>query len=295
MRDEIKFVDLCWRMLAQGRRLRTINTVQKNLKNKALAWLLHHTPTGPAVAALALTTILAGSAPAANLVINGSFDDLLVPGFSAEIGDRFPSQQLTGWSSGGYNFVLTPGSADTTGATGEYGSLKLWGPGNGENNGMGPTSPDGGNYVALDGAFAQGPIQQVVNGLTPGKATTVSFWFAGAQQNGYTGPTTEQFAVSLGSSTQFTAILNNVSHGFTGWQRESFTFIPTSASEVLSFLAIGTPGGEPPFSLLDGVTTDSAPEPTTWALAILSFGALTVLLWIRRKRAGSAQNESSAN
>src|SRR5579875_1665329 len=65
---------------------------------------------------------------AANLVTNGDFEQLLVPGVSSEFGDRLPSQQVTGWTTNGYNFVFTPGTADTSGAAGEFGNLALWGP-----------------------------------------------------------------------------------------------------------------------------------------------------------------------
>lgn len=199
-------------------------------------------------------------------VVNGGFEQTLI-NQSAEFGNRYSSQQVTGWTTGGYNFVYLPGTADTTGAKSEYGNTQLWGPGNGSANGL-TSSPAGGNYLALDGAYAQGPVSQTLTGLTVGAATTVSFYFAGAQQYGYTGVTTEQIEVLLGGDSLYTQVLTDTSHGFTGWQTESMTFTAKSTTEVLSFLAIGTPGGEPPMSLLDGVSvTDTAvPEPSSLAL-----------------------------
>jgi hypothetical protein len=109
----------------------------------------------------------------------------------------------------------------------------------------------------------------------------VSFYFAGAQQSGNTGPTTDQFLVSLGSQTLSTPVLNDPSHGFTGWQLENLTFTPTSTSEVLSFLAVGTPSGVPPFALLDGVTVSAVPEPAS--LALLSTGLIGLGGYVRSR------------
>ena len=226
-------------------------------------------------------------AHASNLVLNGSFEDLLVPNTPSEFGTRYSSQQVTDWTTGGYNFVFTPGSADQGTAIGQDGHLGLWGPNNGSANGLPATSPDGGNFIGMDGAYEVGALSQTIDGMTPGQDVTVSFWWAGAQQSGFTGTTTEQFQVSLGGDTQSTVVLDNASHGFTGWQQQSFTFTPTSTSEVLSFLAVGTPNGVPPFVLLDGVSLDASdtPEPGTWALLILGVAGLGASNWLRRKLA----------
>lgn len=246
--------------------------------------LSSHCVVNAALSAMGAAVIVT-SAQATNLVANGDFEQLLVPGFSAEFGSRFPSQQVTGWTTNGYNFVFTPGSADTTGATGEFGGLTLWGPNNGSSNGLPATSPSGGNFVAMDGAFEVGPLSQTINGLIPGKATSVSFFWAGAQQQGFNGPTTEQFQVSLGTQTEFTPVVSNANHGFTGWTQETLSFIPASSSELLSFLAIGTPAGVPPFSLLDGVSVSDTPEPATWALFIATFAGFGGFAYLRRKTA----------
>ncbi len=235
---------------------------------------------GLGLTALVLLT-LAFSLPAvaSNLVVNGDFETTTNgPNF------QFDNNTVaTGWTSTGYNFIFAPGAADTTGATGQFGNLQLWGPGNGSNNGLPATSPTGGNFAAADGAFDVAPIQQTINGLTANNSYTVNFWWAGAQQSGFTGATTEQWQVSLGSQTQSTVVLNNASHGFTGWQSQSFTYTATSSSELLSFLAVGTPTGVPPFVLLDGVSLNansSVPEPGT--LALMGSGLLGVVGFVRR-------------
>ncbi len=228
-------------------------------------------------AALALASTLIAAAHATPInVINGSFEQTLT-NTPSQFGSNYASQQVTGWTSQGYNFVYLPGTADTTGAAGQYGQTYLWGTGNGGLNTI-TASPSGGNFLAMDGAYEQGPLSQTLTGLQVGGTTTVTFSFAGAQQYGYTGITTEQFAVSLGNQTDYTDVLTDASHGFTGWEQENLTFTPTSATETLSFLAIGTPGGEPPFSLLDGVSVDSAqspvPEPASISLMLTGLAGL---------------------
>ena len=171
----------------------------------------------------------------------------------------------TGWSvpspNGSYAFVFAAGTADVGGSNGEYGGVSLWGPNNGSANGLPATSPDGGNFVALDSAFQVGALSQTISGLTPGDTYAVSFYWAGAQQYGFTGPTIDNLTVSLGSSSMTTNTVNLASHGFAPWTQVTFDLKADSTSDVLSFLALGGPAGVPPFALLDGVSMQSVPEP----------------------------------
>ncbi|APW59308.1 PEP-CTERM sorting domain-containing protein [Paludisphaera borealis] len=223
------------------------------------------------IPALALTLGGAGGAQA-NLVYNGDFE------LTTGVNKQFDSlTTVLGWTStngnnDAYNFIYAPGAADTVGATGQYGNVQLWGPGNGSNNGMPASSPVGGNFIAADGPFQNGAISQTINGLVVGDTYQVGFWWAAGQQYGFTGDTTEQWEVKFGSQSQSTVVVNNVSHGFTDWMYQTFDFQATSTSELLSFISHGSPVGVPPFTLLDGVTVNAVPEPS--ALLLMGGGML---------------------
>lgn len=246
------------------------------------------------VATVSVGLLLAGGASAATLVTNGSFES------NGGTGQAQYNTSLAGWNvqplNTSYVFVFNPQtgttsgtSADNAGAAGEYDhvpfpNLKLWGPGDGSNNGL-SNSPDGGAFIASDPEYQNSAITQTINGLVAGQGYNLEFYFAGAQQFGYDGITTEGWHVSLGGSSQDTATLVNANHGFTGWNKATMFFVADSTSETLSFLATGGPSSSlPPFALLDGVSLSGAPEPTTWALMIMGFGGIGAMARSKRRR-----------
>jgi hypothetical protein len=233
------------------------------------------------IAALTACAALSAIPAQANLVVNGDFEQ------TTNGAKEFNSDTTAvGWTSTGYNFLFAPGTADGAGSyTSQFNSyLKLWGPGTGANNGLTSTSPTGGNFAAADGAYEVAPIQQTINNLIIGQRYDVGFYWAAAQQSGFNGAQTEQWKVSLGNNTLSTAVYSNPSHGFSGWMHETFSFTAYAGSEVLSFLAVGTPSGVPPFSLLDGVTMNAqVPEPASWALVMVA-GIGLVATTMRRRR-----------
>ncbi len=236
-----------------------------------------------ATAATAILTVTLAPAQAAPVILNGNFETTTATA-STEFGTRYGGQVVTNWTTSGYNFLFQSGTADTTGAANEYGgALKLWGPGDGSANGLPASSPDGGNFIGADGAYAQAPIQQTITGLDMNSVASITFYWAGAQQYSYNGTSTEAWRVTLGNETHSTQVVNNAEHGFTGWQKTTLSFVVTSTTEVLSFLAIGTPSGVPPFSLLDGVSISEVPEPTSLALMVTGLGTAGFLS--RRRRA----------
>jgi hypothetical protein len=229
--------------------------------------------------AVALASATSASA-VTNLVTNGSFEVT-----TNGIGQPDFNTTLVGWNNyDGYNFVVDS-NIDSTGVQGVYGSLSLHGPNNGTANSLG-VSPDGGLFFAAGGAFGVAPLQQTLTGLTTGQTYVVSFYWAAAQHFRFDGATTEKWDVSFGGVTQSTAVYNNVDHGFGGWFSEKFRFTANDSTQVLSFLAVGTPDGLPPFSLLDGVSVAAVPEASTWAMLIAGFGLVGAAA--RRRRMSTA-------
>ena len=227
----------------------------------------------------ATLVIISHQAIAQELIVNGNFADTnasgSLNGFYGHNGNSVAILNVVGWTNtltinsyNGYNWLFAPGTADGIGFT-------LWGSNNGGLNTI-TDPPGGGNFIAADGAFSTAAIQQTVTGLTPGLDYTLSFYWAAGQQAGFSGNTTENWTVSLGNKSFTTATVNTPSHGFTDWMQQTFTYTATAESEVLSFLAAGTPNGTPPFSLLADVSMLApapAPEPT-----MLQYGTLLLLI-----------------
>ncbi len=214
----------------------------------------------------AAALVAAGSVSAANLVVNGSFDANVT---ASKIGFQ---GNVTGWAGGGgLTFLAPPGSADDIG---QY--LAIYGP-------FPATSPDSGNFILADGDPSYtGAFSQTLSGLTIGQTYRLTFYQAAGQQAGFTGPTTEQWSVSFGNDTQLSSLFSLPQGGVGPWQLQTMDFVAASASQVLTFLAAGTPGGAPPISLLDGVSLNAVPEPATWAMMLVGFGAIGL---VARRRA----------
>jgi hypothetical protein len=258
----------------------------------------------------AVSLILGASGVAqADLVSNGDFSTYTIGGPNQYLGTAPGFATLSSWTSPGpYTVVYAPGTADSIGALYPPGDpidrVYLWGPNNpapGGNslNGLTATSPSGGNFLASDSdpPFS-GPISQTITGLTNGQTYTLSFDYGAAQfrdYNGmnYNGPTFSSWQVTLGSQTLVTSAattLNIDSHGFSGWHHWSsvFTYTGSSDSQLLSFLAVGAPSGLPPVALLDSVSLQAVPEPSTFLLVGVGVGMLGLRAVILRTRAKPA-------
>ena len=139
--------------------------------------------------------------------------------------------------------------------------------------------------MGADADFSVGAITQTVTGFTVGLQYELSFYWAAAQQKGYVPATTEQWQVTLGNEMHSTPIVSNPSQGFTGWFQQKLVYTATSTSEVLSFLAAGTPSGQPPFSLLDGVSITAVAEPASWMTLVAAVLAVIGVAHLKRRSA----------
>jgi hypothetical protein len=269
-------------------------------------------PTAPArLSALLLLVALAlalGAVPSAraNLIQDGDFTDVTYSGTVTGLTTLFGefgsggTLKVADWTTSGYNFVYAPDTADTGSKSGAnmgapneapgqyntsagYGNTYMWGSNNGGTAPLPATDPDGGNFVADDGAAEVGPISQAVTGLTVGQTYVLKFYWAAAQQESFTGDTTETWKVSLGSQTFYTGTYSLTSKGFSGWMQDTMYFTSTNASETLSFLAVGTPSGDPPFSLLGGLDLEVVPDFSNW-IAFAGFGGICVGFEVMRRR-----------
>jgi hypothetical protein len=250
------------------------------------------------LSALALLTVgPAAKADGLDLVQNGSFEETSLTGsglfYTVGSSATQPSVE-TDWtvdcagdhvgSCVGPTPILTvvfPGTGTT-----DYGyqGNALY-PGTSPNT-MPVSSPDGGNFVAADGdSNYNASFSQTITGLTPGDSYLLAFYQAAAQQVGLSGATTEYWQVTLGTETLTSAVMNNPSEGFTPWNLQDLVFQATSATEVLTFLSVGTPNGEPPIALLDGVSlVQTAPEPSGLALVCAGVLGLFAVRKYRQRR-----------
>ena len=199
-----------------------------------------------------------------------------------------PDTSVTGWTSTG-NFVLycTSAAGATCDEESLLGGAALAGPANGNDNGL-TSSPQGGAYMAFDSDPSfQGTFSQTIAGLTVGDTYTLSFYMAGAQEVGFDSPTTTSINATLGSESFTTPVIDTPVQGFSPWNLYSTTFTYAGGGDVLTFLATGGPGGEPPYALLDGVslisTTGATPEPSTWLMIVAGFAGLGLAARARRK------------
>ena len=165
------------------------------------------------VAAVVATPAFAGVAS----VVDGSFESDPLGQITTE------TPTSTGWYMGsgpeayGYTFIM-----------------------NNDNNGsdtihlstLSPTT-EGSQFLGSDPTYYPDSVNQDITGLTVGQTYVVSFEWAGGQQSGFTGTTTDFWAVSLGGGVpQDTATITVPSGGFSGWIDVTMDFTATAVDET---------------------------------------------------------------
>ncbi|MEN9890598.1 MAG: hypothetical protein RLY78_893 [Pseudomonadota bacterium] len=227
-----------------------------------------------------LAGVLAATAPwtaSALLVTNGSFEQ--IADAPARVTDN-----LSGWTTAsGYTFVSssTMLGLATGGIFGAGGPVHLI---------AASISPDGGNFLATDTDYYNfGPLLTRLDGLVPGQSYALSFWQAMGKQDlaGDVQAVAGHWTIGLddavlGHSAQVYATADN--GYFSGWMLQTLRFEATAPSEMLSFLAVGSGTGLPPFVLLDGVRVAAIPVPDSLALAGLALLLAGVTAAVRRPR-----------
>jgi hypothetical protein len=300
---------------------------RRKLQTLALAGLL----------ATALTTFV--PAAHATTLFNGTFTGTTGTFGSAggglnTLNDYTTGGNLTSWAISDVNsssglavlyYTGNQGSTSTNGdgvnVTGRFGNFSVYDPGNVASatptGGAIPNmSPGGGNFIAADGAVGyQVAIYQTLTSLNPGASYSVTFWYAAAQQYTFTGNTTEGWQVSMENAAQLTQVAANgttiqdtpaqaggglAQGSFQTWAQETFTFTAASATQVLTFLSLGTPSGQPPVDFLSDVVLTSTPEPGSMGMLGAGLVSLAGLLRMRRNRmrnraAASASANASVN
>jgi hypothetical protein len=204
----------------------------------------------------AVVICLIPAAASAQLVSNGGFEQPLITGPCC---NTAPPDPLPGWTpTPNVNVVI--GTFNNTGSPG----LDL--------------AYEGDQYLDLVGQGGTGSITQQILGLTAGTGYTLTF----AYSHNLFAPNEATSASAMFSIDGLTGTVSHNTGDITDldWQIFTGTFIAGGA-DTLNFTNLT--GGPNEGILLDAVSIAPVPEPSTWAMMLLGFGAIGFAA--RRRRA----------
>lgn len=201
--------------------------------------------------------LLGTSVPAAraNLLINGSFEAGLVDPGNGAITLAMGDPSIIGWE------IFVPN------ATIDYVGT-LW------------QASDGVRSVDLDGFLTAGGVQQTF-ATVPGWTYTVTFDLAG---NPAHGPTIKPMRLSAdGQSADFFFDSTGRSFSDMGYLPQTWAFVADDTTATLSFLSLtgAPPDGSGWGAVIDNVSVEGVPEPSTFGLALV--GLLALGFFVRRR------------
>jgi len=231
-----------------------MNTTNRNLQSlRVSGW----------AAGLGLSLVCTmGTAKAANLITNGSFEIDPVPAGSFVSYPSSGTPSLTGWTVGGVEVAAVSTTFTEGGAT--------------------FPAQDGAHWLDLTGNGSNSPsnsVSQVVNGLNIGSNYTLSF-YVGSAQGSFFFPSTVTVSIGGGPLSSFT---NPSATTTLEWQQYSLDFTATSTNESIAFF-----NGSSAFnnlSGLDNVKLDLATNHVSEVPGPLPLlGAGVSLGWSRRLR-----------
>lgn len=244
--------------------------------------------TAKSFCALALACAALPSYAAADLVLNGSFEDVTMIGTAGTASTPLTSYTDAYRIRGGVGVAVDLwGTADNTGATpGASGNMHLV-----YNGGVGVdcstktgtqctmsygvTAHDGNKFVDLTGAGTDRIISQ---DLTTVAGVVYELTYYVMNSSALNGGATNSVKIGVDGDYSTVSVA-----GSSSWQKQVMTFVAADTTTTLSFQAGGT-GASYALLGLDSVSVSAIPEPEMYAL----FVAGLLVIGARRRRAGKA-------
>lgn len=204
------------------------------------------------IAVLAVS-LLAASSAMANIVTNGSFENLT--GFSLANGSWGSSSTLFGWTQNNHDpFEVHVARDFQTPATGFYNSFNM--------------SYDGAHYLELN-ANSLGDISQILTTVAD-QLYRLSFGYSGRSDSG-TGR--DSLLDVYWGGVKVNPVVIDVSPT-SGWQTFSYLLNATDDVTELRFVSLGPTNNVSYGSFLDGITVNAVPEPAPIGLMLAGLGMI---------------------